>query len=163
MAESDGNKRGVVLDYDASGNMVVDALIHEFSGRVAFRELFPASHHYGRWRSWRLETPAIRVAPILQNNCTHSFGSTRPEEKACAASFLRRDWDRFLRILDCCVVLGMWRVHCDPGSALGGALFGGIGLGGIVTTFIVGRTRIAPESAEDDPAHKPQVPAKRKK
>jgi uncharacterized membrane protein len=49
------------------------------------------------------------------------------------------------------------------GQPWAGALFGGIGLGGIVTTFILGRAGASQESAKDDPSPMPQAPAKRKR
>jgi uncharacterized membrane protein len=59
--------------------------------------------------------------------------------------------------------LGCGTYIATLGQPWAGALFGGIGLGGIVTTFIAGRTRVAPEPAGDDQPLKSQAPAKRKK
>jgi hypothetical protein len=45
--------------------------------------------------------------------------------------------------------LGCGTYVATLGQALVGALFGGIGLGGIVTTFIVGRSKTSPDPKED--------------
>jgi uncharacterized membrane protein len=59
--------------------------------------------------------------------------------------------------------LGCGTYIATLGQPWAGALFGGIGLGGIVTTFIAGRTRVTQEPAGNDRSPKPHVPAKRKK
>jgi uncharacterized membrane protein len=59
--------------------------------------------------------------------------------------------------------LGCGTYIATLGQPWAGALFGGIGLGGIVTTFIAGRTRVTQEPTGDDQSPKAHVPAKRKK
>ncbi len=59
--------------------------------------------------------------------------------------------------------LGCGTYVATLGQPWAGALFGGIGLGSIVTTFVVGRARGAHEPVEASEPPKPQVPGKRKK
>jgi uncharacterized membrane protein len=61
--------------------------------------------------------------------------------------------------------LGCGTYIAVSGQPWAGALFGGIGLGGIVTTFILGRTRDSGQNPESDKAPKQTrpLPARRRK